>query len=162
RERVRQAYYRQRQAEVLWLPSLQAATTYQRHDGLVQNALGLVFPTSKYNFFLGGGAVMRFEVADALFGPLVTRRLTAAQAASARATPDDVPLDVALTYLDLVEVHGQLAINAETLANAEDMLQKAEAAEAVGAGKTPADAPRARTEVRLRRVERKDLEARAG
>jgi hypothetical protein len=57
--------------------------------------------------------------------------------------------------------HLQLAINAETLFNAEEMLDKAEAAQAAGLGKTPADAPRARTEVDLRRQERIDLEGEA-
>src|SRR5262249_48458926 len=130
RERIRQAYYRQLQAEVLWLPSLQGGPSYMRHDGLVQNSTGLVFPTSKWNFFMGGGAVMRFETSDALFAPLVARRLTDAQTAEARAVTDDIQLDVALAYLDLVEAHGRLAINAEALANARTMLNFAEAGKA--------------------------------
>src|SRR5437667_9530682 len=50
RERVREAYAHLREADVLWLPNLQTGPSYVRHDGIVQNATGLVFPTSKWNF----------------------------------------------------------------------------------------------------------------
>src|ERR1051325_5273090 len=57
RERVQAALFRQQQAQVAWLPNLQGAVSYQRHDGLIQNAAGLVFPVSRWSFFTGGGAV---------------------------------------------------------------------------------------------------------
>jgi outer membrane protein TolC len=159
--RVREAYERQRQAEVAWLPNLQAGPMYNRHDGIVQNAVGNVFPTSKWNFFMGGGAVMDLPLSDALFLPLITRRLTAAEAARARAVTDNVQLDVALTYIDLLDVYGELVVNAEVLAYAEQMLAFAEASREAQFGKTPADVTRARTEVQLRREERLELEGRA-
>jgi outer membrane protein TolC len=161
RARVQAAYYRQRQAEVLWVPNLQAGPAYNRHDGLIQNSLGLVFPTSKWNFFIGGGATADLRLNDALFLPLVAQRLTDAEAARARATTDDVQLDVALTYQDLLEVFGRLAVNAEAQAYADEMLRFAEAGREAQMGKTPADVTRARTEVNLRREERLDLEGRA-
>src|SRR5262245_32672534 len=99
RERVRAAYERQRQAEVLWMPNLTAGATYLRHDGQVQNAAGLVFTTSKSSLFVGGGAVADVNVAEVLFAPLVARQLTQGQAAQARAVTIDVQLDVALTYM---------------------------------------------------------------
>jgi outer membrane protein TolC len=161
RTRVQAAYYRQRQAEVLWVPNLQAGPAYNRHDGLIQNSLGLVFPTSKWNFFVGGGATADLRLSDAFFLPLVAQRLTDAEAARARATTDDVQLDVALTYQDLLEVFGRLAVNAEAQAYADEMLRFAEAGREAQMGKTPADVTRARTEVNLRREERFDLEGRA-
>src|SRR5262249_15563070 len=63
-------------------------------------------------------------------------------------------------YLDLLRVHGALAINAETLANAETMLRLARAGEKEGLAK-PADANRAAVEVELRRQEREDLKGQA-
>jgi outer membrane protein TolC len=161
RERVREAYARLRQAEVSWLPDLRAGFTYARHDGQIQRTEGDVITVSRGSIFVGGGPVLTLDTENVFFGPLIARRLTRAQEASARAVSDTVQLDVALAYLDLLQVHGLLAINAETLANAEEMLRNAEAAEEAKVGKTPADAPRARTEVNLRRVERRDLEARA-
>lgn len=156
RERVREAYYRLREAQFAFLPNLWAGPQYNRHDGVFQNSTGRVFTTNKWNFFIGGGAALEWDTPNLLFGPLIARRLADAQAAAARATTDDVQLDVALTYLDLLRVYGQLAINADTTARAERMLAYAEAAEKAGLGKT-SDTPRARSEVALRREERFDL-----
>jgi outer membrane protein TolC len=116
---------------------------------------------SKWNFFIGGGPILRIDTSDAIFAPLIARRLVQAQEAASRAVTDDVQLNVALVYLDLLRAYGALAVNAETLAKAEEMLKVANAAEAAGFGKTPADANRARAEVALRRQERIDLEGQA-
>ena len=93
---------------------------------------------------------MRFETADALFGPLIARKLVQAQTAASQAVTDEVQLNVALTYLDLLRVYGALAINADMLARAEDILSKAAAADEQGVSRTKADVTRARTEVSLR------------
>jgi outer membrane protein TolC len=159
RERVREAYARQRQAEVVWLPNLETGPAYVRHDGQIQNSIGNVFTTSKSNFFIGGGAAMRFETADALFLPIIARRLTQAEAEASRAVTDNIQLDVALTYLDLLRVYGALAINADALARAELLLQRALGTK--GLSRSTADTTRARTEVNLRREERADLEGQA-
>jgi len=74
----------------------------------------------------------------------------------------DVQLQVALAYLDLLGVYGALAVNAESLANASEILRLAEAAERNGLGRTPADTNRARTEVEQRRQERIRLEGDIG
>src|SRR5262249_14688432 len=96
-----------------------------------------------------------------LFGPLIAKRLVDAQAAASQAVNDNVQLEVALTYLDLLQVYAGQAVNADTLARAEEMLRSAEAADRAGLGKTPADVNRARTEVNLRRTERTDLKGQA-
>ncbi|MFO0970456.1 MAG: TolC family protein [Gemmataceae bacterium] len=161
RERAQQAYYRQRRAEVMWLPDLQGGASYNRHDGLLQTSRGDVVSVSKWNFFDGGGAALRLETGDAYFVPLVTRQLTRASVADARAVRDNVQLDVVVTYFDLVEAYGRLAVNREALGNALEMANVAEKAQIAGTGKTPADAQRARAEVQARIVERQELEARA-
>lgn len=162
RARLQQALYRRDQAELMWIPNAQAGLNYLRHDGLIQNSRGDVFPVSRWSFFYGGGAALRLETADALFSPLVARQLTDAQAAETRAVTDQLQLKVVNAYLDLVEVYGRLAIAQETLANAQEMAKNAEAAQKAGTGKTPADAQRAQTEVQARVVERNELEGRAG
>lgn len=161
RERINESYARLRQAEVLWLPNLQAGPAYQRHDGRIQNSRGEVFTIDKSNFFIGGGASLRLETVDALFGPLLARRLTEAQVAATRAVTDDVQLEVALTYLDLLRVYGALAINADTLARAEELLRRSSAADKQGLSRSKADITRAGTEASLRREERIDLEGEA-
>ncbi|HYV34668.1 MAG TPA: TolC family protein [Gemmataceae bacterium] len=161
RVRVEQAYQRQVQADVLWLPSLVGGTTYLRHDGLTQNQAGTMLFSNRWSFGVGGGAVLRGDSSDALFAPLIARRLTDAQAAQAQAVANNIGLDAAFAYFDLLDAHARLVIQAASLADAEEMLRVAEVAEKAGAGKTPADAPRAQTEVRLRRAERQRLEAHA-
>ncbi len=160
RERVREAYWRIREAQFAFLPNVYGGPQYNRHDGLIQNSTGFVFPTNKWNFFIGGGAALEWDTPNLLFGPLIARRLADAQAAAAQAVTDNVQLDAALAYLDLLRVYGQLAINADTLSRAQEMLRYAEAAEKAGLGK-PSDTPRARSEVALRRAERIDLQGQA-
>ncbi|MBV9121746.1 MAG: TolC family protein, partial [Planctomycetes bacterium] len=159
--RVQEAFYALRQAEVAWLPNLDAGPTYVRHDGQLQNSSGLVFPVSKQNFFIGGGAAMSVDTSSARFGPLIARRLLQAQTATAQAVTDHIQLDVALAYLDLLPAYGALAVNAATLDMARYMTREAEAAVRAGLGKTPADVNRARTELDLRLQERVGLEAQA-
>jgi outer membrane protein TolC len=168
--RVQEAYARLGQAEAAWLPSLWAGGNpnnltflpmYYVHNGLVQNSRGQMFDVVKANASIPVGAGLNLSFADALFGPHIARNLVAAEQARSRVVTYTVQLDVALTYLDLLRVHGALAINRETLSKAELILQSASAAEREGLGKTTADANRARTEVAIRRQERIDLEAEA-
>lgn len=60
----------------------------------------------------------------------------------------------AAAYLDLLREYGALGINADTLARAEQMLERAGVADKAGLSKTAGDINRARTEVELRRQER--------
>jgi outer membrane protein TolC len=162
-ERINEAYARLRQAQVLWLPNLWVGGNpdnvsflpmFYHHDGNIQSSRGEVFPVTKNNFAFPFGTSLNFQVGDALFGPRIRRNLVAAEAARARVVVNNVQLDVALTYLDLLRGYAALAVNAETLKKAEQMQSYAVAAERQGLGKTTADAPRAETEVRLRREER--------
>jgi outer membrane protein TolC len=161
RARVAEAYARQRQAEVYWLPTITSGVVYDRHDGQIQDTSGNILTNSHQSLFAGGGAVARVNTADALFLPLIARRLTAAEAAAARATALNIQLDVASGYLDLLSVNASHAINADTLARAEEMLRLATAADKAGLNKTSADVPRAQTEVSQRRQEAIDLQGRA-
>lgn len=161
RARVAEARARQRQADFLWLPNIGPSAIYQRHDGQIQDVAGNVFTTSKQSLLAGGGVIARVETSDALFLPLIARRQTQAEAAAARATINNIELEVASSYLDLLSVHAAIAINADTLARAQEMLRRAEAADQAGLNKTAADVPRARTEVNLRRQEGMDLKGRA-
>lgn len=170
RERVNEAYARQEQATVLWVPNAfvggnpEAPTflpTFYHHDGNIQNSTGSVFSTVRSNFALESGVSLNLSIADAIFSPRIARQATAAAAARARAVTDDVQLDVALAYLDLLRAFGALAINTETLSMAREMLRAAEGAERNGLSMTTADANRARTEFENRQRERIDLEGQA-
>jgi outer membrane protein TolC len=171
RERIREAYAVLGQAKVLWIPNLwlggnpYAPTflpTFYHHDGEIQNSTGNVFFTDKNNFFLGAGAALEVSLADALFAPHIARYGVEAAAARARATSNDVQLDVSLTYLDLLRVYGELAINDEALRNAQVLLDTAESAVKAQLGKSPADENQARVEVEVLRQQRIGLQGQAG
>lgn len=162
RARVREAVARQDKAEVLWLPNLQGGSIYNRFDGQTQNQRGEVFGTSRANLFGGGGVALTLDTAEAYYQPLVARQVTRAESSAERGTTIATQLEAALAYLDLVQAHALLAVNADTLAKAEQMLKYAKDATAANSNKTPGDVNRAQSEVYSRQQERFDLEGRAG
>jgi outer membrane protein TolC len=158
RERVTEAYARLDQADVLWLPDLRLGPAYQRHDGQTQNTDGTIIGVSKSSFFVGGGAALSLEISDALFAPLVARRLAQAEAAAAESVSQQVQLDVVLAYFDLLRGNGQLAINADTLERTRAMVRFAELVDKAGLSKSTADVNRVRAEVASLERERINLE----
>jgi outer membrane protein TolC len=162
RKRIDEATARERQADVLWLPDLRGGATYDRYDGRAQNSNGTIFTVSKQSLLAGGGAALDWNTPEIIFGPLVAERNTAAAQAGARATSNEVQLEVALAYLDLVRVHGEIAIYREAMAHALEMLRTAETADKAMPDKMSADVSRARTEVDLRRDEGFRLTGQAG
>lgn len=160
--RVREAVARLDRANVQWLPTLTYGATYNRFDGQTQNQRGEVFGVSRANFYASGGPVLRIDTADAYFDRLVARRATAAEFSAASYSTLTAQQDAVLAYLDLVEVYGRLAVNADTLARAEQVRTFARNARDAQLSKTAADVNRAETEVYNRRQERTDLVGRAG
>ena len=77
REHVEEAYAAERQADVAWLPNLQAGPQYNRHDGRDQTTQGPIIEVSKQNLYINGGATLDWNTSDILFGPLVAERLVA-------------------------------------------------------------------------------------
>jgi outer membrane protein TolC len=161
RARVQEALANLSRARVSWVPNLVFGPTFFYHAGIDQNRKGEIFSVARGNFTLTGGPQARVDVGDALFLPLVARRLVRAADARARATGNDAQLAAAIGYLDLLELHALLAVNADTLDRAEQVLRSAEAGARAGLNKTAADVNRAATEVNLRREERVVLRGRA-
>jgi outer membrane protein TolC len=169
--RVQEAYARYQQARVSWVPDLWAGGNpnnltylpmYSVHNGILQNSRGQSFDVVKASASFPVGTGLNLSIADAIFLPRIARNLVAAERARADVVTSNVQLDVALTYLDLLRVYGALAINAESRAQAELMLDYATQAAKQELGKTTADVNRARTEVEIRREERIELEGEAG
>jgi outer membrane protein TolC len=160
--RVREALARIDQAEALRLPTLSGGGIYTRHDGITQRQDGTLLTVSRQSFFAGGGLALRVDLGDAYFQPLVARRLAAAEAATARATTLTALYDVASAYFDLAQAHAQLQVNAYVLELAQQILTAAKSGEKQGLLQSAADVPRAETEVSLRKLERLDLQGRAG
>jgi outer membrane protein TolC len=161
RERIREALARQERVEWLWLPTLEVGPAYTRHDGQIQRTEGQVITVSRSSLAAGAGAALAFDLGEALFAPLAARQLTAAREAGAAGVANERLLDVALAYLDLLQVYAELAVSEETVANARHLLELTESYERSGRG-AAADAARARTEVHTRDRERTELFARTG
>ena len=83
RQRVQEAFLRQRNAELAWLPDLQAGPTYDRHDGRDQGTNGVIVEESKQNLFVGGGAILDWNTSEIIFGRLTAARLADAARANA-------------------------------------------------------------------------------
>lgn len=162
RARVREAEARLDQAEVLWLPNLSIGSAYMRYDGQTQNQRGEVFGVSRANLFAGAGPALSLDIADAIYRPLIERRSRSAAEYRSTAVVNAAELEAVAAYLDLLQVHALIEINADTLKRAEAMLQAAQNAKAANLDRTAGDVQRARTEVLLRQAERRDLDGRAG
>lgn len=160
RERIREALAIQDRAEMLWLPDVAFGTNWTRHDGQIQRAVGDVFTTSRSALFVGGGPVLSVDLSEALYAPLAARQFTEARRAGAAAVANERLLDVALAYLDLLQVHADQQIIDEAYRHARHMVEVTESHEKAGTGRA-ADTARARTELNIRARERLELEGRA-
>jgi len=160
--RIREAQARLASANTQWLPNLSVGFTYNRFDGQTQNQRGDVFGVSRANLFGGGGAALNFDVAEAIYAPLIAKRLSNAAHLRSTAVLQFTELEAVTAYLDLVQIHAQLAINADTLTRAEAMLTAAKNAKEAKLDRIAGDVNRAQTEVLFRRVERIELEGRVG
>jgi len=160
RARVRQAVAQLDRARLAWIPNLVLGPTFFYHGGVDQNRRGDIFTVSRGNYTLGVGPTIRVDVSEALYLPLVARQHVQAADSTARATSNNIQLDVAVAYLDLVELHGLMAINADITDRTEQILRSAFLGAKAGLNKTAADLNRAATELQLRREEGKVLRGR--
>jgi outer membrane protein TolC len=161
RARAREAVAQLDRARVAWVPNLSFGPTFFYHGGIDQNRRGDIFSVSRGNYTLGAGPTLRVDLSDALYLPLVARQGVRAANSHARAVANNIQLDVALAYLDLVELHALLAINADITDRTEQILKSAQAGAEAGRNKTAADVNRALTELNLRREEGIVLRGRA-
>jgi outer membrane protein TolC len=114
---------RQLQAQALLLPSLTVGADYDDHNGALQSSFGAIRKVNRQSAYVGlGTRVFAAEtvtipgvrlfahLGDAWFEPQVARRVVAERQFEAVATRNDVLLDVALRYLNLLGAEGRLAV----------------------------------------------------
>ena len=159
--KVREAAARVAAAEVQWLPNLTVGITYNRFDGQTQNQRGEVFGTSRANLSAGVGPALSLDFAEAVYRPLIERRSHAAERHASQAAELNAQSESVAAYLDLVEMHAALEINADALRKTEAMLLAVGNSKEAKTDRTAGDVNRAQTEVLFRRTERLDLEAKA-
>lgn len=164
-ERIQEAYARQQTAEVLWLPSLRAGANYNKHEGKIQDVAGNIIDTSRGSVYTGLGAMavgagspsvpgisMNFQLKEAAFAPRIAEQVVGARMNASRATTNDLLMESALAYTDLLEAVQVEAVAAETLRNARKLAELTESFAKAGQG-LESDADRANTELTIREVE---------
>lgn len=162
-QRVAEALVRQEAAEALWLPSLRAGFSYNKHEGSIQEVGGRVFNVSRSSLYSGLGAravgtgspavsglSARFHLADAIFQPLIARRTAAARQHRVTAVTHDQLLQAALAHLDLIQAVERKRIALQTLGYLQQLADLTASFAKRGEG-TQADADRALTERNLQK-----------
>jgi len=159
--RVQEAYAQLDQAELLWLPSLQAGFSYHRHDGNYQASNGDIVDVNRNSFQLGmgGGAtgagttprpgvVAQFHMADAIFQPDIAQKNAWAKGHAANATQNKQLLDAALSYIELLHAEQEKMILEESRNRTRELAKLTSDYAASGQG-LQADADRLQTELIL-------------
>jgi outer membrane protein TolC len=165
RQRINEAFAQARAAEVLWVPSLRAGMNYNKHEGTIQDVAGNIIETSRGSVYTGLGAqavgagsptvpglVVNFHTRDFIFQPRITGQLLAASRQASRATTNDILMETALAYNDLLEALEVEAIAAETRDNTRRLAEVTGEYARTGQG-LPSDADRAQAELATREVE---------
>ena len=160
-ERVQEAWARLDAAEVLWIPSLRAGVSYNKHEGNIQDVGGSVLDVSRGSVFGGLGArsvgagspavpglYTQFHLADAIFQPIVAKRTVSARQHRVTATINNELLRAALSYIELVEAGAQKRIAEQTKSELKNLAELTASFAKRGQG-TQADADRADTELQL-------------
>lgn len=165
RQRIQEAYAQLRSARVLWVPSLRAGVNYNKRDGVIQDVIGNMVTNNRSSVYTGFGAqavgagspavpglLMNFHLRDAIFQPRIAEQTLGARRQASRKATNDVLLETALRYMDLLEANQTLAVAQETLHNAVQLSQLTRAFAESGQG-LQADADRALTELSVRQIE---------
>ena len=159
--KVQEAYANLDQAEVLWLPSIEAGVSYNRHDGNLQASDGSIVDVnrSSLQYGFGAGAVgagttprpgirAQFHLADAIFQPNIAQKTAWATCHAEKAVVNRQLRDVALAYLKMLDAHQQLRILQEVKDRTAAVSKITDDFAGAGQG-LQADADRMRTELRL-------------
>jgi outer membrane protein TolC len=165
RQRINEAFAQLQAAEVLWVPSLRAGMNYNKHEGTIQDVAGRMIETSRGSVYTGLGAqavgagspavpglIVNFHTKDAIFQPRIAGQLLGASRQANRATTNDILLETALAYNDLLEAYEVSAVADDTLANIQRLADVTADYARTGQG-LPSDADRAQAELATRKVE---------
>jgi outer membrane protein TolC len=164
-QRYSEAYARLIAAKALWLPAINAGVGWNNHAGPLQGSDGVVNEAARSSLTAGlgvqtigagspvvPGLFANFHSADAIFQPKIANRAAAARDAAIRTTINDLLMESALAYLELLRAYQYHAIAVDIRYHAEQ-LAKATADFAQAGEGTQADADRAATELSIRQNE---------
>jgi outer membrane protein TolC len=165
RQRIAEALAGAQAAEVLWLPSLRAGANYNKHEGRIQDVVGDMIETSRTSVYTGLGAqavgagspavpglLVDLHVRDALFQPQIATQTLGARRQESRAVTNDLLLETAVAYIDLLEAMQIRAIAGQVLLEAQSLADTTLAFAEAGQG-LQSDADRSRAEVAFRQID---------
>jgi len=165
REQVQQAYGEYNSASALWLPSIRAGTSWNRHFGPLQATDGSIQQVSRDSLWAGMGAFpigsgtvpipgifASFNIADAIFQPLAVQQRWGAREQGATAVRNNTLLDVSVAYMELLRSAQDMAILQDVRDKVAELARLTDAYASTGQG-LQADADRMRVELGLRDIE---------
>lgn len=162
-ERVRRAEIDRNVAWYQWLPTVRAGLSDYSQDGLLQNTNGAVEDVDRSGSSRGFGAAavgsglastpglaLELDLAEGIFQPLAAKRKLEAAQAEATEARQNLTLEVAGAYYELVQSKRMVAIASEAASNA-GHLEKATMDFAESGEGLQADAERAAVEALIQR-----------
>jgi outer membrane protein TolC len=113
-------------AKVLWVPTLNFAVDYIRHDGGGPDFnKGVMTTPASVNFFYGGAGLTQYvNLTDAIFQPLVARQVLNSRQWDVQTSKNDVLLQAANAYFSVHQARGTYAGNLYTVGRGRDLVQR--------------------------------------
>jgi outer membrane protein TolC len=165
RQRVVEAVALRQLAAAQMLPNLNLGLNYDDHVGAIQHSTGQILRLQRQSLYIGSGAnavgsgtpaipgiQYNFHLSTAIFGYLSTRQVLRTRQFSSIATRNQILLDVALAYVELLRAEGRRAVAVQIRADVAEVVRLTGNYAATGVGRK-ADAHRAATELSLRNTE---------
>ena len=164
-QRIQEANAQVQSADAMRLPSMRVGGNFNKHEGRIQDVAGTMIETSRGSIYSGLGAqavgagspavpglLMNFHLTDAHFQPLIAQQRLCARRHASAAVRNNLLLETATAYTNLLEAMQMLAIAEQTLASAEKLRDITNDFAEAGEG-LRADADRAVTELSVRQVD---------
>lgn len=168
--RVNEALAIRQLAAAQILPTLNGGSNYDNHTGNLQQSNGNILAVNRSALYVGAGAnaiaagtvnipgiVWNTNVSVAAFSFLMSRQLVREREFTTLATRNQMLLDVAVAYLDLLKSEESRLIGIDIRSDAKEVARLTANYAATGQGRQ-ADADRAATELRQRETDVLDYE----
>ena len=137
-------------ARTLLVPSLNGGLNYHGHNGDLQRSSGKIISVSEQSLYLGAGAAtvaaetvkipgvnILTPLTDAWFEPLVAHQRVLASRFNVRATENDILMEVAVYYLELIRHNVLLEANRLSEVQAYQIVQTTQQYAIIGQGDRP-------------------------
>lgn len=148
RERIVEATALRQLAAAQFLPSLHLGTSFNNHDGAIQQGTGAILQVNRGSYYLGAGAnavgagsvtvpgvEWTWNISDTLFKALESRQFVKRRQFAARAMENEMLLRVGLAYVQLVRAEGRRAVAWQNVADANDVVRLLKAYAKAGQGR---------------------------